>query len=176
MKAFLMYKDRDFDLHQELPVNADDLVQDLELNTLFNAMALGDKFLLEVAKVAVLCGTDHAADAILYRQAVLKDCLKNPAVVREIYAIAIEALERERKVFWGIFSKYPDAILHRAVEVMQIFVELLKRLKTLSEKHSGQFESEGFRTFFAMLNRELSAEYFASIQYHLRELKFRGIL
>ncbi|MEJ5200733.1 MAG: hypothetical protein WHV66_00755 [Anaerolineales bacterium] len=177
MKAFLMYKDRDFDLHQKLPVNAEDLTQDLELNTLFNAMARGDKFLLEVAKTAVLCGADHSPDAILYRQAVLKDCLKNSAVVREIYAIAIEALERERKVFWGIFSKYPDAILHRAVEVMLIFVELLKRLKTLAEKHANEFDSEGFRTFFDMINRELNAEYFAVIQHHLRELKFRdGVL
>jgi hypothetical protein len=31
MKAFLMFRDRDFDLKQPLPPNADPLVQDLEL-------------------------------------------------------------------------------------------------------------------------------------------------
>ena len=50
MKTFLMYKDHDFDLQRELPLNEPALTQDLELNTLFNAMALGDKFLFEVAR------------------------------------------------------------------------------------------------------------------------------
>lgn len=39
MKVFLMYRDRDFDLQPELPWNMEALVQDLELNILFNAMA-----------------------------------------------------------------------------------------------------------------------------------------
>ena len=46
MKAFLLYQDHDFDLQQKLPPNEQALIQDLELNTLFNAMALGDKFLV----------------------------------------------------------------------------------------------------------------------------------
>jgi hypothetical protein len=54
MKAFHMYKDRDFDLRETLPWNKQALSQDLELNTLFNAMALDDKFIFEVAKSAVL--------------------------------------------------------------------------------------------------------------------------
>ena len=54
MKAFLMYRDHDFDLKRKLPSNEQALTQDLELNTLFNAMALGDPFLFEVAKYAVL--------------------------------------------------------------------------------------------------------------------------
>ena len=45
MKVFLMYKDHDFDVQQELPWNEPELTQDLELDTLFNAMALGDYFL-----------------------------------------------------------------------------------------------------------------------------------
>ena len=56
MKAFLMYRDRDFDPRQELPVNEPALTQDLELNTLFDAIALGDNFLFEAAKTAVLSG------------------------------------------------------------------------------------------------------------------------
>ena len=35
MKVFLMYKDRDFDVQQELPWNEPELTQDLELDTLF---------------------------------------------------------------------------------------------------------------------------------------------
>jgi hypothetical protein len=41
MKVFLMHKDQDFDLQRQLPSNERVLTQDLELNTLFNTMALG---------------------------------------------------------------------------------------------------------------------------------------
>ena len=49
MKAYLMYRGKDFALKEGYPVNAGDLIQDLELSTLLGAMAAGDKFLLEMA-------------------------------------------------------------------------------------------------------------------------------
>jgi DNA mismatch repair ATPase MutS len=175
MKAFLMYRDRDFDLKRNLPWNEEALTQDLELNTLFNAMALGDKFLLEVAKVAVLSGVSGDLDIILYRQDILEDCLKNASVVRDMYALAVEAIEGEKKAyFYSFFSKHPDAIINRAIEVLQMFVGMLKKLRKIADQHAGEFESAGFTALFAMLDRELSDEYFAIIQDHLRELKFRG--
>ena len=77
MKAFLMYRDHDFDLKRKLPSNEQALTQDLELNTLFNAMAQGDAFLLGVAKKPVLFSLSDP-DTILYRQNILRDCLNNP--------------------------------------------------------------------------------------------------
>ena len=176
MKAFLMYKDHDFDLQQKLPPHAQALTQDLELQTLFNAMALGDKFVFEVAKQAVLSSVTDL-DAIRYRQHILQDCLKNPSIVRDIYAIAVESIESERRNFWGLLSKYPAMVLNRSVEVLQMFVDMLKKLKHIAEEHADVFESEGFTAFFAMLNTELGDDYFASVQHHLKTLKFRdGVL
>ena len=177
MKAFLMFKDHDFDLQRKLPSNEQALTQDLELNTLFNAMALGDELLFEVAKKAVLSGLNNDLNTILYRQNILKDCLKNPSIVRDIYDIAVEAIESEKKGYFGYFSKYPGAILHRSIEVLQMFVGMLKKLKNISDEHADRFESEGFTAFFTMLKKELADEYFANVQNHLRELKFRdGVL
>ncbi len=177
MKAFLMYKDRDFDLQRKLPPNEQALTQDLELDTLFNAMALGDKFLLEVAKKAVLFGLHNDLDTIRYRQNILQDCLKNASIVRHIYTIAVESIESEKKQYLGFLSKYPDTLLRRSIEVLQMFVGMLKKLKHIADEHADTFESEGFTAFFAMLNKELGDEYFASVQNHLRELQFRdGVL
>ena len=173
MKAFLMYKDQDFDLKRKLPSNEQAVVQDLELNTLFQAMARGDKFLLEVAKCAVLSGVDSRLDTILYRQNILKDCLKNRAIVKDIYNIALEAMESERKV-WRFLTDYPSGILHRSIEVLQMFVTTLRTLKNVADEHAERFESEGFTAFFEMIREELGDDYFASVQNHLRELKFRG--
>lgn len=178
MKAFLMYKGRNFDLEQELPWNEQALTQDLELNTLFNAMALGDEFLFEVSKAAVLSGLNNDLETMLYRQNILKDCLKNPLLIKELYGIAVEAIEsRKRHYFHYSICRTPSAILRSAVEVMQVFVGLLKRLRGIADEHADKFESEGFRAFFAMLREELDDEYLASVQDLLRELTFRdGVL
>jgi hypothetical protein len=172
MKAFLLYRDQDFDLQQKLPPQAQALIQDLELHTLWSAMALSDKFLFEVAQKAVLSSVTDL-DTIRYRQHVLKDCLKNASIVREIYAIAVEAIEGEKKNYFGLLSKYPSWVLTRSIEVLQMFVGMLKKLKRIAESHADAFESEGFTTFFAMLTRELSDDYFARVQHHLQALKFR---
>ncbi len=194
MKVHLMFHDRDFALPQEalekashpyqkaeaakLLSNEEALTKDLELNTLFNAMAGGDKFLFEVAKQTVLAGLRNDIETILYRQSVLKDTLGNYSIVRNIYDVAVEAIEHERRRWWGIFSKnYPAGTLHSAVELVQVFMGKLGELKRLADEHSEKFDSTGFKTFFAMLNAELADDYFAEVKAHLRELKFNnGVL
>ena len=176
MKPFLMYKDQDFDLRRKLPWNEQALIQDLELDTLFNAMALEDKFLLEVARKAVLSSIDDP-DTILYRQDILKDCLKHPSLIRDIYAIVVEALEEKKKHFWGFYSKYPAGILSGSIEMMQAYAVVLKKLRTIADEKAEKFESEGFRNLFAMLKKELNDDYFEVVQNHLNRLKFRdGVL
>jgi DNA mismatch repair ATPase MutS len=168
-----MYRDRDFNLQQKLPWNEKDLIQDLELDTLFSAMAHGDEFLFDVAKTAVLSSPHNDLETIMYRQNILKDCMKNPTIVRDIYDIAVESIEREKKTFFGFFSRYPAAILDRSIEVLQMFVGMLKKLRNVADEHAGKFASEGFRVLFAMLQKELSDEYFATVQDHLRTLRFK---
>lgn len=176
MKTFLMYSNQDVDLQQALPAHEQVLTQDLELQTLFRAMACGDTFLFDVARKAALSSLTDL-DTIRYRQHILQDCLKNSSVVRAIYALAVEAIEGEKKHYLGFLSKYPDAILTRSIEVLHLFVVILKKLRALADEHASTFQSEGFSAFFAMLHKELSDDYFASIQTHLRELKFRdGVL
>ncbi len=67
MKAFLMHQDKDFDVDRGLPPNEEELTQDLELNRLFDAMALGDKFLFDVARKALLSSLTDPTE-IVYRQ------------------------------------------------------------------------------------------------------------
>jgi hypothetical protein len=176
MKAHLMYQNRDFDLKADGPPLEAALTQDLELNRVFVAMAAGDAFLLEVARKAVLTSLDMP-ETILYRQAILADCLKNFAVVREMYAITVEAIERERKVWGWSSDRYPDGSLHRSVQVLELFVDLLRKLRHLADEHSPEFRSEGFATLFGMLARELDDAYLGIVTDHLRRLAFRdGVL
>ena len=132
MKAFLMYRDRDFDpgrlmvrrekksrhsrkadqvpsLQDVLPWNEEALRQDLGLDVLFNAMSLGDSFLLDVVKVAMLQSLTDI-ETIHYRQHAYTDCYKNAQIVREMYQIAIDAIEGERKNYWSFFARYPSGV------------------------------------------------------------------
>ncbi len=176
MKAYLMFRNQDFNPQAPLPANTPDLVHDLELNTLFNAMALGDKFLLDVSKAAILLSlTDK--ETVLYRQEVLKECLIHPSVIREIYQIPLEAIERKRHSWLGILTRSPSGVLSSAVEMMSMFVILLRKLKKIADDNAAVFHSEGFTRFFSMIQKELSDEYFESVEYHLKQLKFKdGVL
>jgi DNA mismatch repair ATPase MutS len=176
MKVYLMYPDRDFDPEQELPSNEAELTQDLELNTLFEAMALGDKFLHKVSQQAILSGLDDL-DTIRYRQEILKDCLKNSEVIRQIYSLPLQSIENKHKHWLGIYTRYPAGILGSAREMLEMFVGLLRTLRQIADEHSEKFESPGFRRFFAMVQQELDDDYFALVTQQLKELGFRsGVL
>jgi DNA mismatch repair ATPase MutS len=194
VKAFLMYRERDFDFAWDskefrryevrqlrttekptypVPTITADLVQDLELNTLFAAMSAGDPFLLEVCKKAVLTSLTEPEE-ILYRQEILKDCLAQPGMVGTMYGIAVEAVARERKVWGWSSTSSPRGVLHRSVEVLQIFVELLEKLRRLSDEYRGKVRSEGFTRFFRMIAEELSDEYIRTVEEHLKRLELRN--
>lgn len=151
------------------------LAQDLELETLWNAMADGDEFLFEMAKRAVLSPLTDP-DAIVYRQQVLADCLEHPEITRQLYQLAVEALENERTVggLWSTFG--PGQILSRSVRVLKLHVGVLRRLRQIAGQQAAAFRSEGFTRFFAMLADELADDYLEEVEQHLRDLEFkRGV-
>lgn len=169
-----MFRDRDFDLKRGFPVNEAALTQDLELDILVEAMAGGDDVLLDVAKHAVLASLEDP-DTIVYRQQILADCLEHASQVREIYDLAVEAIDGERRIYRGIFvAKHPDSILRRSVEALQLFAGMLGRLRQLADAYAGEFRSEGFTGLFASIGKELDDEYLHLIDDHLRRLRFRG--
>jgi hypothetical protein len=175
MKAHLLYEDQDFDFGAELPPNHEDLIQDLELSTLLQAMALGDDFLYAVSMRVLLASVDDPA-TILYRQRVLADCIAEPEIIREMYAIAVGALE-DRRGIWGYSSQFPSSILSGAVNQLEACFVRLKALRKLADEHGERFRSDGLTTLFRTVQRELSDDYFQTISYHLKQLRFRdGVL
>jgi len=202
MKAHLLYRNYDFDWKwaleaaaergatrngfrfsrnpsfnplQGLPWNWEELTADLSLTTLFDAMARDDDCVFEVCRKVVLAAEKGDVDTILYRQEILRDCLKQPGVVRELYAAAVEAIDKQRGRFLGsLLSSYPDSVLRDAIERMTLFTDSLQKLRQIAEVHASRFESEGWIAFFAMLKRDLGNEYFAALHEHLDVLKFRN--
>jgi hypothetical protein len=171
MKAHLMYRDRDFDMAGASRWNEWELTQDLDLTALFEAMALGDKFLFEVSRIAVMGSLVDPA-AIEYRQEILRDSFRHSGVVSEMYAIALAAVVGEKGI-WAPFRKSPSGVLHRSIDALQLFVGHLRRLRQIADQHGNEFHSQGFATFFGMLKRELDDDYFQVVDTHLQRLKMR---
>jgi DNA mismatch repair ATPase MutS len=173
MKAHLLYPDQDFDFAAELPPGSADLIQDLELDTVLGAMAAGDKFLYETsAKVLLASVTDLAA--IRYRQDVLADCIAEPAVIRQMYGVAVAALQEKRRI-WGFLSAhYPASILSSAVSQLEVLIVRLRDLRQLADDHVAKVRSEGLVCLLHTLQRELDDEYFGVLSNHLKLLRFRN--
>jgi len=173
-----MYPDRDFDPGQSLPAHARELIQDLGLDTLVRTMAGEDAFLFDVTRAALLSGIDNDIGTVLYRQDVMDDCMNHPAVVRELYGLAAEAISRkERGAYFGFVGRYPGGILHGAMDLLRMLVDMLRRLRALADQHGALFRSSAFVVLFRSLQEELGDAYVASIERHLQTLRFAdGVL
>jgi hypothetical protein len=173
MKAYLMHRDRDFTVKVSAPTLWPLLRKDLELDILLDAMAGDDKRVRAVVERALFLGSGNDLQTVSHRQAALKDCLRNPEVVRGFYALAQEAVTRQSKV-WGHFRDYPSGLLDYSVEQMTIYIDVLKRVRRKADASADQFESEAFRNLFTTLSHELDATYFKTVDDHLSRLKFRS--
>jgi hypothetical protein len=173
MRVFLMHADSDFNLDTPAPAQAAHLENDLELETLLQAMAAGDKLVYGMARKALFAILDEP-EAIRHRQHVLRDCIRNETVVRELYALAGEALEKERKVGWYWSKGSPTFVLRTAVAVLESHLDILRRLRQLADSTAREFKSPGFNRFFATIDDELSDDYLDSVEGHLDALRFKG--
>ena len=90
--------------------------------------------MFEVTQRALLLGLTDP-DAIIYRQQVLADCLRDPAVVRRLYALADEALKAQRNVWGSILRDSPHTIVATSVAKMELFVGFLRRLREMTDEH-----------------------------------------
>jgi hypothetical protein len=172
MKVRLLHPESDFDGAPALPVNADDLAQDLELTTVWNAMAQGEKLLFEVSRQVMLHPLVDAGE-IGYRQEILRDCLEHRDSARELYRLADDAVNAPKRI-WGFHIDSPKYLLDLSVQKLEILAEYLARLGELSRQLLPEFVSPGFQRFFAMVVEELEAGYLERIAGYLKELQFKG--
>jgi hypothetical protein len=115
-------------------------------------------------------------EAIVYRQQILGDWLDHREVLTAIYDLAVETIEGERRI-WPSFLRSPDSIMYRAVQAMELFTGKLRRLRKIADDHATEARAPGLVRFFQMLQAELDDAYFATIEDHLRRLKFKnGVL
>jgi hypothetical protein len=66
---------------------------------------------------------------VRYRQEILKDCIANPSIVRQFYAIAIEPFGRERSWNFSLSGRDASSMAASGVRALQNCLEVLGRLR-----------------------------------------------
>ncbi len=157
MKPHLLFPDRDFNRQGELPDGAEDLSQDLGLETIWSAMSGGDRFIWDAARRVTLESLKTTED-VGYRQEVARDFLAQPEDLERLYQVAVDAVESERRI-WGLSGRHPAGALHHGVEVLSVLMPAARRLRNLSDGMRANWRSRGLTEFAGSLGRELDDEY-----------------
>lgn len=174
MKTFLMHPDRDFDTEPPSPKQPIRFAQDIELNVLLDAAAAGDRYLFDIMAAACSGAWTNDIATVRYRQEILKDCIANPSIVRQFYAIAIEPFGRERSWNFSLWGRDASTMVASGVRTLQSSLEVLGRLRDACSATADRFSSSGFRQFFDTLERDLDDGYLEAARADLSNLTFRS--
>ena len=167
-----MHPSEDFEPDRGVPPDSDSLIEDLGLTTLFDAMAMGDRFLLGVGRAAVLSPLVEPTE-IVYRQDALADCLAHPEFVKQLYSLATEAVEGHKKVMsWGI-TPSPESLHYISQHALELLLGYLVRLRRLTAEQGSEMSSSAFVRFRSLVLTELDDGYLKLLEEHLEELRLR---
>ncbi len=171
MKAYLMFKDRDFEILEEDSSRKTDMFADLELEYILQAMSQKDEIIYDTCKEALL-NPLILADDISYRQENLSDVLKNPDPIRLLYDITIETEEKSQK-FWRWFTRnyYLPSTFSNSVDLLDLYIDMLEKLRLVADHNINNFHSKGFRNLLIMFQDELDDEYIKMAKSQLKDLK-----
>jgi hypothetical protein len=95
MRPGLLSPDGDVDI-EALADPDPTLVADLGLGRIVAAMSAGDETIERVVRRLLVAPIP--LETIGHRQAVVRDAIACPAMVRELYAVAVDAVEAERRI------------------------------------------------------------------------------
>lgn len=175
MNVYLLNEDSEFS-SKDVRMNKNDVIKDLNLEIIFKFMARNDNFIYRVAR-SVITGCLCDKRTILYRQALLEDCIVNYEIFYELYKIASDAIS-ETEQFMESTRKSSSAkisnsvnVLH-SLELLGILVRNLEKLKEYADSVEMNFSSSGMRAFYNRLISEYNYNFVGMIKTSIEEMGF----
>ena len=173
MKVLLLNKEDDYKYKKNLP-NEKELIQDLNLEVVFDAMSKGDSFLYKVSKEVVLDSLTEL-NQIIYRQDILADCLKNKGIALKIYNIANRTLKDADQYMEYTKPNFSKIIpmskkVSNAVGLLKILIKNLEDLNMVLSETKRVAHSSGLINLCNRLKVVLTNNFFIDVKYHIGEL------
>lgn len=172
MRPRLLLPDADLALDAPASHEGRGLIKDLALAPLLRAMGGGNATVARVAERVLLDPLTDAA-AIEHRQAVLRTCLTQPRLVRDLYDLTERTLERRRRVYWGLVRR-PDAIVHHGIELINVYHHAFREMRALTDAHADAVGETGLGAFLARVRSELTDAFLDEMARHVHGLRFRA--
>lgn len=188
MVVGLLYQDADRD-NPEPYFDRDSIIGDLGLEILFDMsskdiiwsggqikkLTESDPFLKKtMAKVMMV--PLQTKEEILYRQAILKDCIANPEFVQEMYSFVQGLLDQWNSLGRGVLSKKsglnsPEELVNQ-IHVNSLFLDGLGTLKRMLAGKQDKLESEGFQSLTKRFLEEFSDDYENDLRKIMEDIRF----
>lgn len=174
MKVQLLYED-----DERKPcraVHEEELLQDLNLDVLFQAMSRNNSFLYETARSVVLSGATDIG-TIRYRQEILKDYMENPGVIQEIYDIAAKAVNdaiRYREYTQPNYARVVPVSVRvlKSVGLLDILVQKAEKLRDLLCSKEKCFQSKGLASFCERFQKVFPEPFFPQVKKNIADLNY----
>jgi len=174
MKPFLLYEQYDNNIQKKIS-NEEELIENLNLNIIFNTMAQNDTFLYDTVKNIILNSLTDI-NTIMYRQKILEDCLENKSIIKKFYNLAATTLKEV--AYYREYTKPNYArVISTSVKVMnsvgllEIHVAKLKELMSIISLTKKTIRSKGLITFCDQLSNFMTDEFFEKVKIHIADFK-----
>ncbi len=188
MNVCLLYKEKEW-TNVKRYTDAENIIQDLGLKTLFSASARGvvyegknivglepeQPFLAQTMK-SVMMVPLLTEDEFTYRQEMIQVALRNEDYIKEWFLLIEDMLKRwdglGRKVIGKGNARDSSGKLLYDIQVLKLFATTLTTIKEKYEAQKDAFGRSGFKTFFERLCEEYSDEKEAAIYRILEDIMF----
>jgi hypothetical protein len=164
-----MFRDRGFDIDAPKAPGRDDMIIDLQIQRILDAMSNGNKTINDVCDAALFQPL-QSIDEISYRHETLDDARRNPDVVTKLFEIADEATERHSVKFRKMPSAHVSVMYHNTIEYLRGCIDSLQSLRKLAHRERKKFSSEGFTNLLSLLESELDDDYLKPLDRKLQSL------
>lgn len=175
MKVHLLFPPED-EHTQKKTIHEDELIQDLNLHLLFSEMAKNNEILYEIVKSVVL-NSLTSPEIILYRQEIVKDCIKNPEGIQRLFSIAAKAVKEAASYREYTQPNYARVVpvsvrVLKAIGLLELLADKLEEVKILTAAYRNRFLSTGLTLFCRRIDHFLTELFFDKMKMHILDLRY----
>ncbi|MCR5586430.1 MAG: hypothetical protein K6F77_02760 [Lachnospiraceae bacterium] len=173
MKAYLLYRDRDFKWDRKEDLFQKTLADDMQLEIVFQTMSKGDEYIYNIVRTVMLNPLKDQEE-IIFRQKVFKDCIRNKWIFDEIDKMRRDLEEKKKNgARMGLLWDHPESKVSIGIEVLRTYMDELKALRKIADTRANEFKSDGFTNLFARIREELDDKFFKEVKVQLDKCMFK---
>ncbi len=175
MRVCLLHKEQEYDSRNSY-LNKEDVIKDLNLDRVFEAMAKEDWYVYQIVRNVVVNPLQDIA-AIHYRQEMVKECVEKQEAYRGFYRIATRAVREiesyREKVQRREKGKMPHAAaIYSSLEILLILVRNMEELMEHVSRTDAEYSAAGMVMFCRRMRKGYNARFEEEVKRSIKDMVF----